>query len=109
MSANNWRTCPACSEIWKRRKADAIRAAEGLYGIVPAGEYQVEFMAAQNLSDEPSEDTLREDWDIGLGDDGKQFTISYRAECDECGFLIDHDYCRGTENEIVKAVQLANF
>lgn len=109
MSADNWRTCPACAEIWKRRKADAIRDAESRYGTVSAADYRMEFMAAQNLSDEPPEDTLREDWEIGLVDDGTQFTVSYRASCDECGFLIDHDYCRGTENEIVKAVQLANF
>lgn len=86
MSADNWTICPRC-----RAKVDKLNeariAAPGLaYGKVSQDKYARLVDEAKNLI--PYEDSLREDYEIGIVQ-GKgvpvQFYVSYSGQCD-CGF-----------------------
>ena len=83
MSANNWRVCPCCLKRQEEAKAQALAHAERQYGKVPAAEY-LALLDKAKATDSPG-DTLREDWQIGLNEDGA-FFVSYRGYCERCGF-----------------------
>lgn len=85
MSADNWSICPKCR---KQKKAEAdkqMTAAKASYGKVSADEYERKMKAARELIDLDLEDTLREDWELGIDDDG-EVSINYRASCEVCDF-----------------------
>ncbi len=84
MSADNWGTCPRCLLKRKEEKKKAFEYAASIYGQVPYEEYLEAYSLAKNMSD-VIDDSLREDWDIGINDSG-EFLASYTASCQDCGF-----------------------
>lgn len=60
------------------------RARDG-YGVLSQEDYLHKLREADKIESEFLEDTLREDWEIGL--DGFEPRVDYRAYCERCGFL----------------------
>lgn len=77
MSADNWAICPKC----KAEKDESDEQVKNAYGVVPADEY----MYLVELSKKKLENTLREDYEIGIYD-GNEFYINYTGRCSVCGF-----------------------
>lgn len=93
MSADNWAACPACVKRLDVAVGEAERAAEKAYGVVPVDEWMKlrdTVAAAQAKRDEP-EQTLREDYEIGVSDG--VFEVDYRAHCSKCqwSYAFKHD------------------
>ena len=92
MSADNWGTCPRCL-IKQKAKHEAKQQAVILgYGKVTPEIY--EDLKAQAAVEIEEEYTLREDYEIGIMDDGEFFVI-YKGMCqvDGCGFghIFNHE------------------
>lgn len=73
MSADNWDVCPQCH-------ANRVEK-EVVYGEVSEEEY----VASLNKKPEPEKETLREDYSIGINEDGL-FFVEYKGRCEKCGF-----------------------
>ena len=84
MSADRWSKCPKCRE--KQEKA-----AEKLVADIAAAKATKDFdrfamlLEKQSEPQQELEDTLREDWGIGIWD-AESFEVSYSASCSICGF-----------------------
>lgn len=89
MSASNWCACPRCKKNAEAEHAEAIRAANDAYGKVPAKEF-ADLVRAANQTP-PAKETLREDWELGICDDG-EFFVRYSGACQECGFSHEFDH-----------------
>ena len=83
MSADNWTVCPQCKNTCDKQMRSNRGLAEASYGKVSAQEY-LGLLAEANKEIIPG-DTLREDWHIGVEEDGT-FSVGYTARCKECGF-----------------------
>lgn len=83
MSASNWRECPACLRDAKAKQAAAVKAADESYGKVPAAD----FINMRKLAVKPAavEETLREDYELGVSEDGR-FFMHYSGVCQTCSF-----------------------
>lgn len=83
MSARNWRTCPKCLMLEKQRYDAEHKALSEQYGKIPLDE----FIKRRDSIAEPwrEEDALREDYEIGVCDDGI-FFCNYRCYCAHCDF-----------------------
>lgn len=88
MSANNWRVCPKCLKNDKKQKKSDTEQLKKAYGKVSEEEY-LSMKARIEAQQEIIPENLREDWSIGIDEDGN-FFVSYRCSCDVCGF--DFDY-----------------
>ena len=88
MSADNWTICPRCKKTHEaERDARIIEAAEK-YGKVSADEWvKLNDLASK---EEPLEESLREDYGIGIDSDG-HFEVSYRCSC-KCGFRFAYKF-----------------
>lgn len=84
MSADNWTKCPKCELSNKSR----LSKAEAEYGKVSAEEYKR--LLDEALEEKESEDTLRENYSIGIYHG--QFEIEYSASCTECGFNFSYEF-----------------
>lgn len=91
MSADNWAFCPQC------KLRDAVKAigmmedAAKSYGQVSPDEYLKLLKAAQEFAGESPIETLREDYGIGITEDGA-FFVSYCGRCDQCGLKYEYKY-----------------
>ncbi len=83
MSADNWAICPKCKKIQEKKADENIKMVAAAYGKVPEDEYLK--MKKELLNPPKQEDSLREDYELGIDDEGT-FSISYSAYCSECGF-----------------------
>lgn len=85
MSANNWTTCPKC--LKKRDGAHRSLQADtkALYGKIPEELYTQRVAEMKATLAEEMEESLREDWELGIGSDGG-FFVHYRGQCDKCNF-----------------------
>ena len=92
VSADNWATCPRCKDS-ARKQADKRRAeVEAQYGQVPAGEYGELIEALENdESSAPHNETLREDYEIGMDASG-EFFVGYGCSCQKCDFKYAYRY-----------------
>ena len=88
MSADNWAICPQCKASKLAVRDENKRKAEESYGKVDAAEYlrllQVSSIAVK------VEETMREDYEIGVDDEGV-FHIGYYASCN-CGFKFEYKH-----------------
>jgi len=84
MSADNWRICPKCLENVSTGRSVAIEKAKASYGTVPLEDFQKAMDKAKALPQEP-DDTLREDYELGVDEDGV-FFVNYSCSCHYCGF-----------------------
>jgi hypothetical protein len=94
MSADNWRDCPKCLAKAKADKVKREEAAEQAYGKVPKEEYLA--LLAEAGKPVEVEDTMREDYELGIDQNGK-FYVIYRADCQDCPFVFTYRH-----EEIVK-------
>ena len=92
MSADNWAECPRCRamrlvEIEKRR-LNLLK----IYGKVPPEQYVTEMTDLNNFRDSHLDETLREDYELGITPQGR-FYVSYGGGCDKCGlaFTFKHE------------------
>ena len=86
MKTDRWTVCPKCTRNDEARADKMDAAVKAVYGEVTAEAYLDALKQAQEFRktlDEP-EETLREDFEIGIQD--SEFSTSYRAHCDKCGF-----------------------
>ena len=83
MSADNWTICPKCKKTNDEKNKKRILAAGKKYGKIPSDVY-INLVVEAN---KPIviESTLREDYEIGVCEDG-EFFVSYSASCSVCGF-----------------------
>ncbi len=94
MSAENWALCPQCEKAEGENKAFRANEAKESYGKIPEAEYLE--LIVKNNKPIILEETLREDYEIGIFDEGlgKQLLISYSARCEneDCDFKIDYKH-----------------
>ena len=105
MSADNWSVCPKCQEERERDHAERVKKHKArlkkAYGNVSADEYE-ELLREKPEDQKPRLDepqSVREDYEVGIVDGNGEFFVSYRAECQECGygfrFKFSHRYKSG--------------
>ena len=83
MSADNWAVCPRCLKAARAEQARAEEAARAAYGAAPVEEFdRLRAEAAKGIDAERLR-TFREDWYIGILDDG-EFRVSYKGSCNVC-------------------------
>ncbi len=92
MSADNWTTCPKCAQIKTRESETALAKAKKMYGKVPADEYLKLVKDAETLSPakQSAEETLREDYEIGVRDG--VFIVSFGCSCFVCNFEFNYHF-----------------
>lgn len=88
MSATNWDFCPQCKQLAAAAEAERVKKAEQSYGKVSSAKY-LQLLAEASEPIEADE-TLREDYQIGVDDDCK-FYVHYKASCEHCEFHLDFD------------------
>ena len=90
MSADNWRECPLCLSEQRKKARELGRKMSDSYGKIPVDDFNVlqqEHAQALSESDYLPE-TLREDYEFFINDDGN-FFANYYAMCDNCGFKFE--------------------
>lgn len=90
MGADRWSHCPNCNAVAIKKAAAARTRALESYGKVPLEKYLKLDKEANELrvASEESEETLREDWEIGIF--GTEFSMSYSASCAVCQWEYQH-------------------
>lgn len=91
MSADNWTKCPQCKLNTEIEKSTLLARAESQYGKVDAKQYTLMVDAAKAIGAKELKQTLREDYSIGLDEDGRFYT-SYSCYCNVCFFEFTHDH-----------------
>ena len=92
MSADNWAVCPKCGGGSNEAAKNARRVANESYGKVPSErwlELEGEAKILEESNEEPS-CKLREDYEIGIFQG--QFEVSYKGQCENCGFEFRHSF-----------------
>lgn len=89
MSANNWDICPRCKQRAEAKHAKAKKDIQKSYGKVTPEEYQRRLDAVREPPE--LEETLREDWELGMEDDGR-FHVGYFASCQDCGLEFQYKH-----------------
>lgn len=80
MSAQNWRTCPKCSND-KNKELEEIK---NLYGKIPHDDYHNRLEEAKKKID--NSENLREDWEIFTVEETNELKIYYGCSCEKCNF-----------------------
>lgn len=83
MSADNWAICPKCKITAEEKQKKLKLKAGAAYGKVEPEAYLQ--MLAEAEGPIVHKETLREDFYIGIDEDG-DFSASYRGNCTECKF-----------------------
>jgi len=94
MSADNWTICPKCNKSSLQLEKKEREKIKNSYGKISAEEYLE--LVRQHKLPKKIEDTLREDYEIGIDENGG-FSIHYSCYCEECRFKFEFNY-----NEIIK-------
>ena len=94
MSADNWSECPIC----KNKKKKDVEKLQKAYGNISMEKFQemVEELDNQE-ADEYDGTPLREDYEVGVSDDGLAYII-YSGICQNCGASWQFDK-RGIKNK----------
>lgn len=88
MSADNWGICPRCKVVAEASRMAKELAATNAYGKVSADEWKR--LDAEASSPILLDQTLREDFEVGMDEDGT-FGVDYRASC-RCGFSFAYEH-----------------
>lgn len=83
MGADNWGQCPRCLAKHRKAMTEINEALDKAFNTMVAREYQ-DLVNKTKKPDEP-EHTLRENYEIGVANDGK-FYVIYRCRCEVCDF-----------------------
>lgn len=89
MSAKHWDFCPQCDKSERERHAKLEEALKKSYGKISMEEY--EKRKAELAQPLKVGDTLREDYQIGIGANFV-FYVLYQCECQECGFRFEYKH-----------------
>lgn len=91
MSATRYSRCPRCEVARLATVQEAKTAAADAYGNIDSGEWLKLKMAAEAMELDDGDDTLREDFVLGIvrDDESVRFKLNYRAHCTECEFSFD--------------------
>lgn len=84
MSANNWAICPQCSANQRTKAADMLAKAALAYGKEPLEGWKEMDRIAREADKPLEKPSWREDWEIGMQDDGT-FLVRYDGGCNDCG------------------------
>jgi len=87
MSAENWRMCPVCRNKAIQEWEDRVADAQSKYGVIESNEFLELWASVQDSKPKYGcevDETLREDYEIGVEDD--RFFVSYSSRCMTCGF-----------------------
>ena len=95
MSADNWTICPECKKKNDELNKSRILDTAEKYGKIPSDEYIT--LAKETSKPIEIECAMREDYDIGVGDDGT-FDVDYHCQCTECGFKYVYKYSEPAKN-----------
>lgn len=90
MSADDWTTCPKCTEKRGQEWRHAERQAADQYGKVTPEEFtklMEEVHQKRALAEGDQPETLREDYELGIVKGN--FWVTYRASCTVCGFTYE--------------------
>lgn len=100
MSANNWSVCPKCKANEERRQKTATEWAAKKYGVVTPAEYMA---MLEDAKPRELEETMREDYEIGVDDDG-EFFVDYAATCQHggCNFMFRFKHRQDATKEPAK-------
>ena len=96
MSADNWSICPKCKVTAEHAAASAATKARESYGNVPVEQYQRMIDEADKIASKGLEDTLREDFSVGVKADGT-FEVIYGCRCGTCGFAFTFKHSEPTK------------
>jgi hypothetical protein len=91
MSADNWAVCPVCLGEALDAKAADNKVAKDAYGEAPIEEFLLLKARAELPVAMESLRTFREDYEIGMCDDG-MFSVTYRGGCNTCGAKFQYAY-----------------
>lgn len=89
MSADNWTKCPNCKIKAQNQVRELESKLDTAYGKVSKEEYQT-IVNQINSSSIKLEDTLREDYEIGIHKD--EFFINYVGYCQVCKWSYEYKY-----------------
>ena len=89
MSADNWAICPQCKINAENELEKFSKKLKNSYGKISAEDY--ELLRSEEPSGEVEEQTLREDFSIGVDEDGF-FFLNYSGHCTKCQFKYQEKY-----------------
>lgn len=95
MSADNWTYCPKCKANIEDRRQQDRKKLEASYGKVSSTKYIESLQALVKSESEPIEETLREDYEIGVY--GEEFSVNYKCRCTVCGFEFSYEYAEDVQ------------
>lgn len=104
MSADNWAACPRCTQLAEARRQRAETKASVSYGKVPAAEWLKLRRRGEKRRD--LEDTLREDYQVGINTETGGFFVTYSATCTACAFSFRYEHEQKAEDETVHGPDL---
>lgn len=84
MSPRNWTDCPKCFTKVKTERESLCDELAVDYGEISQEEYDRRNEELCKNPPEPPHETMREDYKIGVYDDG--FEVDYSCRCEKCGF-----------------------
>ncbi len=101
MSADNWAICPQCWSLAVAANRQSRLDAGAAYGKVDPEEYLRMLAESKKEPDTTTfESTLREDYELGVNEDG-QFYVSYGCSC-RCGYSFKFKHEQQTEKKAPK-------
>lgn len=94
MSADNWAICPQCANKHARDLEEEETRTAASYGKVSPDEFLAATTRDRERRAAELEETLREDFSIGINNDTLEFHVSYRSVCATCGFAYEFQELR---------------
>lgn len=94
MSADNWTHCPKCVAGREAKLVAERQRIAALYGKVSVEAFESTRAGLRKLEESHPEQTLREDYEIGI--DNCEFSVSYSAGC-KCGFRYEFKHSAKVE------------
>jgi hypothetical protein len=104
MSADNWRVCPQCRAKLINDLDKAEQKLKKQYGKIEPDVFILSTQTLQNQREKMDEtlgETLREDWSIGVDEDGL-FVVGYRCSCSNCEFSYEYDFDKQLKLPLIK-------
>lgn len=87
MSADNWTQCPRCKRRHEVELDAKVREVAEAYGRVSVERFDDLRTEVDRMRSTEIDSTLREDWEIGVFDDGVLF-IDYKGRCQSCNLQV---------------------
>jgi predicted Zn-ribbon and HTH transcriptional regulator len=84
MSADNWTVCPKCESERLQEKDNLELKLRNSYGVISLDEYKQFEHTVKMFQQISVQETLREDYEIGIRHG--EFSVSYSSSCEKCKF-----------------------